>query len=242
MNQNNNLNLDFLSEMSRESDVEQNYALFIQEAWKNNQVSFSRLPKISKYLKYLNSSAGTLYMLYVECAKNEKGSSFWSIKRLADTLGVSEKTITNSNTKLSDLGLIFRESNGKSSITTTLLPTESFLIQEPDEDIMHILDSNLYTLLKNKNLSIALSSTANKYINYYYYKLNKSSKYGDLDVYAILMLLETTPAAQGNIIHEQDIHNDDSGKMESFNLLSQGDKLTGKMLKTKLEILLRYLQ
>lgn len=246
MNQQNQKNIGFLSDnQSKSSEVEQNYALFIHEGLTKNQVSFSRLPNITKYLKYLNNSAGSLYMFYVSSAKNETGSSFWSIDSLAEKLDVSSKTITNSNTLLSDLGLIHRDKGTKSSVTTTLLPTESFLIPNPNEQTMSILNGSLYTLCKDKTLSIASPNRNNEFTNYNYYKLNKAPKYKDIDVYAITMQLENTippHTNKKNILKLENISDNNQKERDNFQLLSDAtDKLDKDKLKNKLTLLRLFL-
>ena len=246
MSQQNQKNIGFLSDtQSKSSEVEQNYALFLHEGLTKNQVSFSRLPNITRYLKYLNNSAGSLYMFYVSSAKNETGSSFWSIDSLAEKLDVSSKTITNSNTLLSDLGLIHRDKGTKSSVTTTLLPTESFLITNPNEQTMSILNGTLYTLCKDKALSIASPTRNNEFTNYNYYKLNKSAKYKNIDVYAITMQRDTRMPAhtnEKNIFKLENISANKQPEMDNFNLLlDTNDKLDKDTLKNKLALLRRFL-
>lgn len=246
MSQQNQKNIGFLSDtQSKSSEVEQNYALFLHEGLTKNQVSFSRLPNITRYLKYLNNSAGSLYMFYVSSAKNETGSSFWSIDSLAEKLDVSSKTITNSNTLLSDLGLIHRDKGTKSSVTTTLLPTESFLITKPNEQTMSILNGTLYTLCKDKTLSIVSPTRNNEFTNYNYYKLNKSAEYKNIDVYAITMQLETSIPAhtnEKNILKLENISANNQPEMDNFNLLLDAtDKLDKDTLKNKLALLRRFL-
>lgn len=129
---------------------------------------------LENYLPYINSAALNLYIFYAIHAKNEEGSSFYSNESIAQKLHVTQKTVTNWNNTLQDLGLITRKANYNSASTTYLLPLSDFIIKLPSgEENKH---SEINTLLKNEGyklcntLYLNINSTKNIEIKYYIFK------------------------------------------------------------------------
>ena len=94
---------------------------------KNNQFRFSMIDKnLLTFFPYITPGALKLYLYYSFFANNDTGESWHSIDTIGHKLGVTEKSITNWNRELEDLGLIYRVNNGKKSKTTFLMPLTSF--------------------------------------------------------------------------------------------------------------------
>lgn len=73
-----------------------------------------------QYLKDISGGACKLYIFLGSVAKSS-GESWYSVKRMAEQLGVSQRTIDNYLKELEDFGLIVRERSNSSS-TTYLCP------------------------------------------------------------------------------------------------------------------------
>lgn len=95
----------------------------------------------NRYLPLIHTGAINLYLFYCLHAKNDTGESWYSIETLSNELDISTKSIANWNKQLESLGLIYREKDGKGSITTFLLPITDFII-EVEDDINDYIGSN----------------------------------------------------------------------------------------------------
>lgn len=125
-----------------------NYWLQQQKASKTGYFLLSN--NIQEYLPMLKTPALNLYIFYAIHAKNEYGSSYYSNERIAKELGVSQKTISNWNRLLQDIGLITRKAQQNSSSITYLLPTSDFTIKSNDQEkigeIINLLDTEKYIM------------------------------------------------------------------------------------------------
>ena len=97
------------------------------------------------FLPYLKDGAVKLYLYYVVAARSNTGESWHSIDTISSKLGVTERSISNWNNQLEDLGLIYRTSNGKKSKATFILPLTSFAVKMDVSQIEQMLnDIDLY--------------------------------------------------------------------------------------------------
>lgn len=180
MNTNKNI-AKVLKSRKTTSDEFKVYETYIK-AMNDKQVNFARLPDITAYLKDLSKTAGTLYMFYVLKAKNETGRSFWATETVSKELNVTTKTINNANRELQDLGLIYRDGGtGGRSANTYLLPPTSFLITEETDDVVRMLNGDVF--VSNKHPQFSIKSDAG-YVNYVLYEIKKARN-EDYPVFAI---------------------------------------------------------
>lgn len=106
----------------------------------NKEFRFAKVDSnFVSFLPYLNDGAVKLYLYYAVAAKNETGESWHSIDTISQKLGATERSIGNWNRQLEDLGLIFRDSNGKKSKTTFVLPLTGFAVKMSTQKINQVL-------------------------------------------------------------------------------------------------------
>ena len=116
---------------------------------KNIKDSYFILPtELEKYLP--NNKAINLYLYYCFKAKNEGGDSWHSVNTIAESLGVTTKTINTWNKTLVDLGMIARIDDNHLSKSTILLPLSSYYklaldssLKDVTESTVHEIDGNL---------------------------------------------------------------------------------------------------
>lgn len=105
---------------------------------KNINDSYFILPtELEKYLP--NNKAINLYLYYCFKAKNEGGDSWHSVSTIAESLGVTAKTVNTWNNTLVDLGMIARLDDNHMSKATILLPLSSYykrIINSSFEDVI----------------------------------------------------------------------------------------------------------
>ena len=100
---------------------------------------------LTSFLPYLKDGAIKLYLYYTVVANNNTGESWYSIDTISKKLGATERSISNWNHQLEDLGLIFRTSTGKKSKATFVLPLTGCALRMNLQQIEQILsDLNLY--------------------------------------------------------------------------------------------------
>lgn len=124
-----------------------------QSVSKNNaEFKFAKLDNnFVHYLPYLKDGAVKLYLHYAMAANNDTGESWYGIQTSGNKIGVTERSISNWNNELEDMGLIYRMSTGKKSKSTFLLPLTGFAKKVNSKNINQILktfdlfNSNEYT-------------------------------------------------------------------------------------------------
>lgn len=95
---------------------------------KDRQMNFAIIPSsILSYLSEFDNKALSLYLYYCLHANNSTGESWHSTNKCADELGVTVRSINNWNNVLERMGLIFREPNNHSSLSTFLLPLSNYI-------------------------------------------------------------------------------------------------------------------
>lgn len=113
----------------------------------NKMFRFAKVDSsFAAFLPYLKDGAVKLYLYYAFVANNETGESWHSIDTISKRLGATERSISNWNNQLEELGLIYRTSNGKKSKATFLLPLTGFAVQMSLRQIEQILgELDLYS-------------------------------------------------------------------------------------------------
>lgn len=81
-----------------------------------------------QYLPILKTGALNLYLFYSFHSKNKTGENWYSLDTLAKELNTSKRSIINWNEELQNVGLIYRQDEGKASKTTFLMPTSNFFL------------------------------------------------------------------------------------------------------------------
>lgn len=100
---------------------------------------------LAAFLPHLKDGAIKLYLYYALVANNDTGESWHSIDTISKKLGATERSISNWNNQLEDLGLIYRTSIGKKSKATFVLPLTGFAVKMNIQQIEQILSElNLY--------------------------------------------------------------------------------------------------
>jgi len=95
---------------------------------KESQKNFAIIPSdIVYYLSEFDNKALSLYLYYCLHARNDTGESWHSTNKCASELGVTVRSINNWNNVLERMGLIFREPNNHSSLSTFLLPLSNYI-------------------------------------------------------------------------------------------------------------------
>lgn len=233
-----------ISENNAYSEI---YKNLIKHGYGEKQISFSRLGDIDKYLPYFKGRALTLYVFYLSKAKNNTGVSYWSIQRIADKLGASAKSITTWNLNLIELGLIYRQNDQNTDISskTYLLPTQSFIVPITTEykeynDFLtttKYIQQNIYSVEVENNL----------FINYIVYlkkplisKVFGTDKENILNNYIILENKTKEPISKSeNIIWQKDIEQStDPDVSKNMTMLIDSENLS----KEKIEIILSFQQ
>lgn len=126
-----------------ESDL---LALFYSTGKSNTHFRFSMIDNnFMNFLPYLNDGAIKLYLYYSSVANKDTGESWYSIETISKRLGATDRSISNWNNLLEDLGLIFRTSTGKKSKATFILPLTGFAVKMDIAQINQIIiDLDLY--------------------------------------------------------------------------------------------------
>lgn len=123
-------------------------SLFFSSATgKSNKVfRFAKVDNnLNAFLPYLKDGAIKLYLYYALAANNETGESWHSIDTISKNLGTTERSISNWNNQLEDLGLIYRTSTGKKSKATFVLPLTGFAVKMNIQQIEQVIrDLDLY--------------------------------------------------------------------------------------------------
>lgn len=94
---------------------------------------------LSAFLPYLKDGAIKLYLHYALVANSETGESWHSIDTISKKLGATERSISNWNNQLEELGLIYRTSTGKKSKATFVLPLTGFAVKMSIQQIDQVL-------------------------------------------------------------------------------------------------------
>ena len=157
---------------------------FLYNKWiqyvKDNKTGYFMLPNsLENYLPYIGSAAINLYVFYAIHAKNGEGHSYYSNETIARTLNVTQKTITNWNKTLQDLGLIIRKSRSNSSSDTYMLPLSDFIIDlksvnNDKNKVINFLEQEGY---RNKgNINLYVTSESGKIYKYNLFERTYSVK------------------------------------------------------------------
>lgn len=94
---------------------------------------------LAAFLPYLKDGAIKLYLHYALVANSETGESWHSIETISKKLGATERSISNWNNQLEELGLIYRTSTGKKSKATFVLPLTGFAVKMSTQQIDQVL-------------------------------------------------------------------------------------------------------
>lgn len=94
---------------------------------------------LAAFLPYLKDGAIKLYLHYALVANSETGESWHSIDTISKKLGSTERSISNWNNQLEELGLIYRTSTGKKSKATFVLPLTGFAVKMSIQQIDQVL-------------------------------------------------------------------------------------------------------
>lgn len=94
---------------------------------------------LAAFLPYLKDGAIKLYLHYALAANSETGESWHSIETISKKLGATERSISNWNNQLEELGLIYRTSTGKKSKATFVLPLTGFAVKMSIQQIDQVL-------------------------------------------------------------------------------------------------------
>ena len=94
---------------------------------------------LAAFLPYLKDGAIKLYLHYALVANSETGESWHSIDTISKKLGATERSISNWNNQLEELGLIYRTSTGKKSKATFVLPLTGFAVKMSIQQIDQVL-------------------------------------------------------------------------------------------------------
>jgi predicted transcriptional regulator len=117
----------------------QNYRDWRQFRKKTNDNYFILPTELEKYLP--NNKAINLYLYYCFKAKNEGGDSWHSVNTIAESLGVTPKTVNTWNKTLVDLGMIARLDDNHLSKATILLPLSSYYKIIPNSSLQDVTKS-----------------------------------------------------------------------------------------------------
>ena len=158
------LKLNLKKNETRFKNVENDLlALFFSSATSKSNKTF-RFAKVDNnltaFLPYLTDGAVKLYLYYALAANNDTGESWHSIDKISQKLGTTERSISNWNHQLEDLGLIYRTSTGKKSKATFVLPLTGFAlkmsIQQIEQAIreLDLYHAGVYTKIFGKVQSL----------------------------------------------------------------------------------------
>lgn len=127
----------------------------------NEQFRFAKVDNhLDKFLPYLKDGAVKLYLYYAFVSNSKTGESWHSIETLSRKLKVTERSISNWNKQLEDVGLIYRTGTGKKSKATFVLPQTGFAVKLSIQQIQQALfelglnDISAYTKIFGKVQSI----------------------------------------------------------------------------------------
>lgn len=130
--------------MSDSEILKSNYSKWMNYREKHKE-GFFMVPNSlfdNKYIQAINNNSISLYLYYGYRSKNKTGESWPSIERIAEDLQVSEKSVNTWNNTLEDIGLIYRNAEGKSSKITYLLPTSDYLYKENILTVEEVINNN----------------------------------------------------------------------------------------------------
>ena len=135
---------------------------FLSATGKSNKAfRFAKIDNnLSAFLPHLKDGALKLYLYYALVANNETGESWYSIDTISKKLGATERSISNWNNQLEDLGLIYRTSTGKKSKATFVLPLTGFALKMTIQQIEQVISEldlygvNVYTKVFGKIQSL----------------------------------------------------------------------------------------
>ena len=94
---------------------------------------------LAAFLPHLKDGAIKLYLYYALVANNDTGESWHSIDTISKKLGTTERSISNWNNQLEDLGLIYRTGTGKKSKATFILPLTGFAVKMNIQQIEQVI-------------------------------------------------------------------------------------------------------
>lgn len=94
---------------------------------------------LAVFLPHLKDGAIKLYLYYALVANNDTGESWHSIDTISKKLGATERSISNWNNQLENLGLIYRTSTGKKSKATFVLPLTGFAVKMNIQQIEQVI-------------------------------------------------------------------------------------------------------
>lgn len=178
------INLNVSDEKDKIIDIPYLYRTWLIQQRNKKTGYFTMSNNIQEYLPLIKSPALNLYLFYAIHAKNELGYSYYSNERIARELQVSQKTISNWNKTLQDIGLITRKAQANSSSMTYLLPTSDFFIPNTNKNelapLLKLIGTNEgYKIITPITLTIVTNVIKN-YLYFPYYKI-----YTNKDGYSI---------------------------------------------------------
>lgn len=139
---------------------------------KERQMNFAIIPSgILSYLSEFDNKALSLYLYYCLHANNNTGESWHSTNKCAEELGVTVRSINNWNNVLERMGLIFRESNNHSSVSTFLLPLTNYISVFQNTTLNDYLKKHDEDILKSK-----FEGKLKSVINVFQYRQNYDTK------------------------------------------------------------------
>ncbi|MDH9725200.1 hypothetical protein PZM28_13355 [Staphylococcus aureus] len=139
---------------------------------KESQKNFAIIPSaILSYLSEFDNKALSLYLYYCLHARNDKGESWHSTNKCANELGVTVRSINNWNNVLERMGLIFRESNNHSSLSTFLLPISNYISVFQNTKLDEYLKKYSEDILQSK-----FEGSLKAVINVFQYRKNYETK------------------------------------------------------------------
>lgn len=203
---------------------------------KESQKNFAIIPSgILSYLSEFDNKALSLYLYYCLHARNDTGESWHSTNKCASELGVTVRSINNWNNVLEKMGLIFRESNNHSSLSTFLLPLSNYIsvfqnttldeyLKKYNEDVLqHNFEGSLKAVINvfqyRKNYETKkFTEQHNVWLLIFEREHNTDSKTFVVNKYVVLEKTEI----EGKLnVFSEEIENDlYRNKVEEFNVLN----------------------
>ena len=120
---------------------------------------------LAAFLPYLKDGAIKLYLHYALVANSETGESWHSIDTISKKLGSTERSISNWNNQLEELGLIYRTSTGKKSKATFVLPLTGFAVKMSIQQIDQVLSElSLYGVSAHTKVFGRVQSVTKLYV------------------------------------------------------------------------------
>lgn len=103
------------------NDLTSNYSIWRYENFQNNKGFFPIFIDFTRIIGQLSPGAITLYIYFGLHSNTRKGTSFYSINRIAKDLHKSTRTISSWVNELVDNELIYRKQEKLNGVTTTYL-------------------------------------------------------------------------------------------------------------------------